>query len=54
MNSDELFSFGKIYVEKFSMNYFSLSYISQATQLATTCSKLTIEVLEQGVKHVQS
>ena len=28
-----------------------LEYI---TQLATTCSKLTIETVEQGVKYVQS
>ena len=28
--------------------------ISQVFQLAVTCSKLTIETLEQGVKYVQS
>ena len=27
--------------------------VQDATQLASTCSKLTIETLEQGVKHVQ-
>ena len=27
---------------------------SRITQLAFTCSKLTIETLEQGVKYVQS
>ena len=30
----------------------TLDYVS--TQLAFTCSKLTIETLEQGVKYVQS
>ena len=31
-----------------------LKKISKASQPAFTCSKLTIETLEQGVKHVQS
>ena len=32
----------------------NLKYKNQVTQPAFTCSKLTIETLEQGVKYVQS
>ena len=32
----------------------SILYHFPVTQLAITCSKLTIETLEQGVKYVQS
>ena len=31
-----------------------INYTSRTTQPAITCSKLTIETLEQGVKYVQS
>ena len=33
---------------------FETIFISEQTQSAFTCSKLTIETLEQGVKYVQS
>ena len=32
----------------------NITAILAKSQLATTCSKLTIETLEQGVKYVQS
>ena len=34
--------------------YFAYTAFREATQPAFTCSKLTIEILEQGVKYVQS
>ena len=44
--SSTLFRFSKV------LEYFGI--IIPATQRTITCSKLTIETLEQGVKHVQS
>ena len=31
-----------------------VDYLNKSTQSATTCSKLTIEILEQGVKYIQN
>ena len=39
---------------QFSQNVFRSKNEIFKTQPAITCSKLTIEALEQGVKHVQS
>ena len=36
------------------MNMSNVKQRQQSTQPAFTCSKLTIETLEQGVKYVQS
>ena len=36
------------------MSLLHLDIIKEFTQPAITCSKLTIETLEQGVKYVQS
>ena len=42
-------------LKKIEMNIFKfLCKIATASQSAFTCSKLTIETLEQGVKFVQS
>ena len=40
--------------QRFVTNYTILSTIFAVFQPAITCSKLTIETLEQGVKYVQS
>ena len=37
-----------------SINILSLNWSHSTSQPVITCSKLTIEALEQGVKHVQS
>ena len=34
--------------------FFSTGYCQPVSQLAVTCSKLTKETLEQGLKYVQS
>ena len=47
----------KLTVNALSMtksNRFGIAKIIDCTQLVVTCSKLTIETLEQGVKYVQS
>ena len=36
------------------IDYAFSTFLKIITQLAITCSNLTIETLEQGVKHVQS
>ena len=43
-------------VSKYSLSYISLDDLtsSESSQPAITCSKLTIETLEQGEKNVQS
>ena len=47
--------FIKIYDYLYLNNCYVLPWIySYATQPAITCSKLTIETIEQGVKYVQS
>ena len=35
-------------------NQYQMVFSSECSQPAITCSKLTIETLEQGVKYVQS
>ena len=40
--------------KKFAFRIIILQHLYQQTQQAITCSKLTIETLEQGVKYVQS
>ena len=36
------------------MIFFCIKWFTDATQPAITCSKLTVETLEEGVKYVQS
>ena len=49
----------KLFSENFNINTFFFEILNKnqgnvITQPAITCSKLTIETLEQGVKYVQS
>ena len=51
------FCVGQNFLSRIKQNLHFTSYISNdqmITQSAITCSKLTIETLEQGVKYVQS
>ena len=41
-------------LNEFNLVWKSLLYMKPQTQSEITCSKLTIETLEQGVKYVQS
>ena len=41
-------------LNEFNLVWKSLLYMKPQTQPEITCSKLTIETLEQGVKYVQS
>ena len=45
---------GTFYVTYYSDNEIYYFQVQLETQPAITCSKLTIETLEQGVKYVQS
>ena len=42
------------YVNPYSSSWFSVVSAATITKPAFTCSKLTTETVEQGVKHVQS
>ena len=42
------------FTQQFNELFFDFEFKFIATQPAITCSKLTIETLEQGVKYVQS
>ena len=51
----QCFPFGLLYTsEKLKFIWFSRGSKKRTPQLAFTCSKSTIEALENGVKYVQS
>ena len=52
--NSEWVHFSKIKVRSHKSNVTSNDFWLMLTQLAITCSKLTIETLEQGVKYDQS
>ena len=51
---DIMVKYNHVKYQKKVMIPFTLYNIIKLTQPAFTCSKLTIEILEQGVKYVQS